>query len=119
MRQERRKSPRILAEHLVSYTILDGRGETDEMGMARTLDLSEGGLVLEMTHPLDEGTTLELNMVSANRIVQTKGRSVYCRAEPSNRWRVGVCFTDITESDLTTIAQEVEQRRKEETGGNA
>ena len=111
MKEERRRTPRVLAEHLVSYTVLDERGETDEMGMARTLDLSEGGIVLEMTHSLAKGSHLQIKMVSGHHILEASGRAVYSKCLPDNRWRVGVTFTEITEGDLATIAQEVEERR--------
>jgi len=123
MKEERRRTPRVLAEHLVSYIVLDERGGTDEMGMARTLDLSRGGIVLEMTHPLERGFGLEIKMVSADLILEARGLVVYSKYLPdylpNNRWRVGVSFTEITESDLATIAQEVEERRMHETRGDA
>jgi len=119
MKEERRKTPRVLAEHLVSYLVLDERGETDEMSMARTLDLSEGGILLEMTHPLEKGSQLEIKMVSGDHILEARGLAVYSRYLPDNRWRVGVCFTEITEGDLATIAQEVEERRGMGAGGDA
>ena len=115
MKEERRRKPRVLAEHLVSYTVLDERGETDEMGVARTLDLSEGGIVLEMTHSLDRASHLQIKMVSGHHILEARGLVVYSKYLPdyipNNRWRVGVTFTEITEGDLATIAQEVEERR--------
>ncbi len=123
MKEERRKTPRALVEHLVSYTVLDERGETDEMGMARTLDLSEGGIVLEMTHSLDGGSHLEMKMVSGHHILEARGLVVYSKYLPdylpNNRWRVGVSFTEITDGDLATIAQEVELRRLRKTRGDA
>ena len=123
MKEERRRTPRVLAEHLVSYTVLDERGETDEMGVARTLDLSEGGIVLEMTHSLDRGSHLEMKMVSGDRILEARGLVVYSKylsdCVPDNRWRVGVTFTEITGGDLATIAQEVEERGGMEAEGDA
>lgn len=123
MKEERRRTARVLVEHLVSYVVLDERGGTDEMGMARTLDLSEGGIVLEMTHSLDRGSHLEMKMVSGDHILEARGLVVYSKYLPDylpdNRWRVGVSFTEITEGDLATIAQEVEDRRMQETRGDA
>ena len=111
MKQDRRKWPRILTEHLVAYTRLDNEVVPDEAGVARTLDLSQGGVVLEMTHPLDAGGRLEIKMVSGDRILKARGRVVYSQDLPDKRWRVGICFTEITDDDLAVIAQEVEQRR--------
>jgi hypothetical protein len=93
------------------------------MGMARTLDLSEGGIVLEMTHSLDRGSHLQLKMVSGDHILEARGLVVHIKHSPDyspdNRWRVGVSFTEITEGDLATIAQEVKERHMQETTGDA
>lgn len=110
MKQERRKTPRVLAEHLVSYVLLDEQGEAQEVGMARTLDLSKGGIVLEMSHPLDERSHLRVKMVSGDRILEAAGLVVYSTALPSDLWRVGVSFTEIGKEDLRVLAQEVHER---------
>jgi c-di-GMP-binding flagellar brake protein YcgR len=114
MREERRKWPRVPTEHLVSYTHFDGQGEPDEMGMARTLDLSEGGIVLEMTHALETGSRLEMEMVTGDHVLRARGRVVYNQQLSSGYWRVGVSFTEIKDSDLAIIAQEVHDRRTDE-----
>ncbi len=111
MKEDRRKWPRILTEHLVAYTRLGEQAVPDEAGVARTLDLSEGGVVLEMTHPLEVGGRLEIKMVSGDRILKARGQVVYSQDLPTKRWRVGVCFTEIADADLAVIVQEVEERK--------
>jgi hypothetical protein len=105
--EERRKWPRILAEHLVSYAHFDEEGEPDDVGMARTLDLSEGGILLEITHSFEEGSALEIKMVSGERIIRAKGQVVHSAYVSPDRWRVGVRFTEIPDGDLGAIAGEV------------
>jgi hypothetical protein len=104
---ERRRWDRVPAEHLVSYTHFDDDGELDDMGMARTLDLSEGGILLEMARPMGEGSWLEIKMVSGEHIVKARGRVAYSQNLAPDRWRIGLCFTEITEGDAVTIAHEV------------
>jgi len=111
MDEERRRWPRVLAEHLVSYSLFNGEGQAIAMGMARTLDVSEGGILLEMTRPLAVGSYLEIKMVSAENIVEAEGRVAYSQYTPAGHWRVGVSFTKITGGDLAIIAQEVEGRQ--------
>lgn len=110
--EERRKWPRVLAEHLVSYAHFDEHGEPDDVGMARTLDLSEGGILLEITHSLKEGTALEIKMVSGERILRAKGVATHSASLSTGRWRVGVRFTEIPEGDLAAIAREVAKFRQ-------
>jgi len=112
--EERRKWPRIQAEHLVSYAHFDEHGEPDERGMARTLDLSEGGMVLEMTRPADVGEHLHLKMVTGDRILSTAATVVYSNRLSADRWRVGVRFTEVPDEDLITIAREVARFRQSE-----
>jgi c-di-GMP-binding flagellar brake protein YcgR len=113
--EERRKWTRIRAEHLVSYTHFDENGEADERGMARTLDLSEGGMVLEMTRPAKVGEHLQIKMVTGDQILKAAATVVYSNRLPADRWRVGVRFTEIPDRDLVTIAREVTRFRQ--TGG--
>jgi hypothetical protein len=87
------------------------------MGMARTLDLGEGGILLEMTRPAQPGSTLEMKMVSGEHIVRARGHVAYSQLLSPDRWRVGVSFSEITQSDLVTIANEVAEA--EDAGGGA
>ena len=107
VKEERRKSARVPAEHLVSYTHFDEEGEPEDMGMARTLDLSEGGILLEMARPIAEGARLEIKMASGDHIVTAQGRVAYSQNLSPNRWRVGLRFTEIADCDVVTIAREV------------
>ncbi len=119
MHEERRRWPRVLAEHLVSYSLFDDQAEPIAMGMARTLDVSEGGILLEMTHPLEVGSHLEIRLVSGEDIVEAEGRVAYSQHMPSGHCRVGVSFTKIAGGDLTIIAQEVEDRQGHRRQGGA
>jgi c-di-GMP-binding flagellar brake protein YcgR len=105
--EERRRWARIRAEHLVSYARLDENGEPHDRGMARTLDLSEGGMVLEMTRPADVGEDLQIRMVTGDQILTATATVVYSNPLQTDRWRVGVQFTKVPDKDLATIAQEV------------
>ncbi len=113
--KERRKSPRIQAEHLVSYAHFDEHEEPDDMGMARTLDLSEGGMVLEMTRPQGVGERIRVKMITGDQILEADATVVYSKRLPAERWRVGVSFTEIPKEDEVTIAREVARFR--ESGG--
>lgn len=115
--EERRTWPRVPAEHLVSYTSYDEEGDPEDMGTARTLDLSEGGILLEMTRPARPGYVLEIRMVSGEHIIRARGRVAHSQLLPPDRWRVGVIFSEITQSDLVTIASEV--AAEEDVGGGA
>jgi hypothetical protein len=109
--EERRRSPRVVAEHLVSYAHFDEQGEPDDVGMARTLDLSEFGILLEATHSLQEGSALEIKMVSGDRIIRARGQVVHSTYVAPERWHVGVGFTEIPDGDVGVIAREVARFR--------
>jgi hypothetical protein len=115
--EERRKWPRVPAEHLVSYTHYDEEGGPDDMGMARTLDLGQGGILLEMTRPAQPGSILEIKMVSGEHIVRARGQVAHSQLLSPDRWRVGVRFSEIAQSDLVAIVSEVAEA--EDVGGGA
>jgi hypothetical protein len=85
------------------------------MGMARTLDLSEGGIVLEMTHALPEGDPVGIKMITGEHILEATGTVVYNTRLGAGRWRVGLRFTGIANGDLAVVAEEV--TRSLQTGG--
>jgi len=49
----KRKDPRIPSSNLIAYVVKDQNDQGIMQGMGRTLDVSEGGILLETHVPLD------------------------------------------------------------------
>ncbi len=94
---ERRRWPRRPAERLLAYSWLDQNQEPLDMGMAKTVDLSEGGASILIHRPLAGGETLHLFMAVEEHLVETKARMVYQRPLHGGFYQVGACFLSMEE----------------------
>ena len=95
--KELRKSARVKSLNLLDYVMLDINGKPVQRGMARTLNVSEVGLLLETHVPLalDQGViiTIELD----EDLVELKGRVVHAGPSEEQKFRAGVEFLEIDE----------------------
>ncbi len=94
---ERRKWPRFQDEKLVAYTWFDSDATPRSMGMAKTLDISEGGVSILLHQSPKAGDTLHLFMAVEESLVQAVVRIVHAREHREGFWRVGGYFTSLEE----------------------
>jgi|GEM_PF-2340517 len=92
---ERRKWPRFQEEKLVAYTWFDSDAKPRSMGMAKTLDISEGGVSILLHQSPKAGDTLHLFMAVEESLVQAVMRIVHAREHKEGFWRVGGYFTSL------------------------
>lgn len=106
---ERRRHPRVESLNLVSV------GEVHEsvVGVARTLVVSEGGALLEMTqpHPLHSVFRLELALEGDLLSVQAEVRDV--SAGDDGMYEVGVRFIDLSRPDRDRLERFIAERRSD------
>jgi c-di-GMP-binding flagellar brake protein YcgR len=94
---ERRRWPRFQEEKLVAYTWFDSDATPRSMGMAKTLDISEGGVSILLHQSPKAGDTLHLFMAVEDSLVQAVVRIVHAREQKGGFWRVGGYFTSLEE----------------------
>lgn len=94
---ERRRWPRRPAERLLAYSWLDQDNRPVDMGMAKTVDLSEGGAGILLHRALAAGETLHLFMAVEEHLVETTARVVYQRPVPGGFYQIGACFLSMEE----------------------
>ena len=90
---EKRKAPRVGSVNL-SYICLDQEGKIVHQAMGRTLNVSEGGFLIETTSPLDVDNTLVVSIGLKDDIFEARGRVVHCRAIATG-YRSGVQLIEI------------------------
>jgi c-di-GMP-binding flagellar brake protein YcgR len=120
--QERRKSDRVRANITVFYKVhqplamrLVISGKEVESTM---LDLSEGGLSMLTDFDLVMGTTLIIRFtlfsvgasVTFYGPVEIRGE-IRHRDQHANRWRIGLCFTELSDKDKQEITKFITQAR--------
>ncbi len=100
--QPRKK--RLESLNLVSFSHLGTDGKPDLEGVGRTLDLSEGGILLEITSKIPSSEELlDVTIGIRQNIVKVHGRIVHQRPLPNGNFALGVSFTDLSPTDRQTI----------------
>ena len=100
---EKRKHQRISTLNLLSYVCLDEEGNSLEQGMGRTLDISEGGILME-THVRIETKYIVLMAVGIeDELIDIKGEVVYSREAKSGMFESGVRFLEKNEKMIQIV----------------
>ena len=94
---QERHYPRVKNLSLVQVDRHDDRGLQADLATGRTLDLSPGGMRLELHHPLPLRTIVEMSLALGNEIVDVRGKVVYLEELDGDRCAMGVQFLDVAE----------------------
>ena len=102
MPTQRRK--RLESLNLVSVTHTDPSGVVDLQTVGRTLDLSEGGILLEVPSPVPERQEIiDITIGFRDHVISAQGRIVHQRPLDSGHVGLGISFTTISEKDRSLI----------------
>ena len=102
--KEQRKSRRIRSLHLTSYVPRKGSEQEYIVSIGRTLDVSKGGVKVEVHRELAKGTELDMDIAIEDRVITAKGVVVYVEPLSSGLYGTGIHFTAISETDLALLA---------------
>ncbi len=116
---EKRKHQRIDTLNLLSYVCLDENNQRLEEGMGRTLDISQGGILME-THVRIESKYIILMAVGfEDELIDIKGEVVYCREGASKMYESGVSFLEVDEKVNHIVKELVEVFNQDKTNSAA
>ena len=101
--KEKRRYPRIKTENLLSYEGIDENGNQAERGMGKTLDISQGGLLMEAAVPVEAKFVLLMSLDIKEEPIKIKGKVVYSREAEAKIFHTGVRFIETTEKINTFI----------------
>jgi hypothetical protein len=102
---EKRKNPRIDSHNLISYTRLDENGNPVGQGMGRTLNISEGGILLETHLPIDPQYILSFTISLEDEIMDIKGRVAFNKKRDDEKYETGIQFIETDESRIQILKQ--------------
>ena len=106
---ERRSSIRIEKVHLVQVNRFDAEGFRADLTTGRTLNISRGGVRLELHHPVPLRSVVSLNLVLEDKILDVSGVVVYLEALDGDRCSMGVEFTELDPESQATLEEFVER----------
>ena len=94
---ERRKHTRVKTDNPVSYVCIDDSGNEIDQGMGSAIDISLGGILIETHDPIELRDILLMAIGIKDKLIDIKGKVVYCRAEDSGMFRTGIRFLETNE----------------------
>ena len=103
MFKEKRKHQRISTLNLFYYECLDEQDNPLGEGMGRTLDISEGGLLIETHDKIEAKYILMLAVGFEDELVDIKCEVVYSRPGNNNMYESGVSFIEANEKVIRII----------------
>ncbi|HUV78165.1 MAG TPA: PilZ domain-containing protein [Desulfobacterales bacterium] len=101
--KERRHHPRISALNLISYNCVDETEQVVAQGMGRTLNVSEGGILLETHSPIDPKNAIALAIGLEDELIDIKGKIVFSMAGKDEKYEAGIEFFEMQDSTLDIL----------------
>lgn len=111
--KEKRKHPRINSLNLLAYVCMNENSEIVRQGMAKTLDVSEGGILMETHVPVDPQHTVSLTLGLKDELTDVKGKVVHFRKDGNGRFQSGIQFMENQEPTWRGLRKFIEAFRKQ------
>ena len=102
---EKRKSQRIGSHNLISYVCLDENDEPAGQGMGRTLNVSEGGILLETYAPIDPQYIVSLTISLEDDLMDIRGKVVFNKERDDGKFESGIQFLAADEAKVRILRQ--------------
>ncbi len=95
--EDKRRFPRLSILYLISYVSKEGGVQQTPISMGRVLDISPGGVRVEVFEEVDEGAEMELTITIGETSVAARGKVV--RVEPAEKTKriLGIQFSGVVE----------------------
>ena len=107
MTAEQRRSPRVESPNLLTYVCLDQNDNMVGQGMGRTLNVSEGGILLETHIAIDPQYIVLLDIAMEDDLMQFKGKIAHIKKREDGKFESGVAFIEMDEEKIQFLRQYV------------
>jgi len=92
MTEEKRIHPRVQTMNAISYVCIDDDGDQLDQGMGTTVDISQGGALIETAMPIDTKYILLISIDLDENIYETKSRVAHTRSVGPAKYLTGIQF---------------------------
>lgn len=106
---EKRQHSRINSSNLLSYTCVNAENTVVQQGMGKTLDVSEGGILLETHVPIDSQHLVYLDIGFKDDVAELIGKVAYTRNGESGRVESGIRFEEYGDETRQVLQQFIEE----------
>ena len=107
-RQELRRHDK----NFLDFEIISPQGAVVGRGLARTLDVSGNGLLLETGQPFAVGQTLRISLGLRDELVQITGSVAHSEPNAATLYQAGVYFLTVPAEDRSTYLHHLEALRR-------
>ncbi len=104
-----RHYPRVKNLSLVQVDRHDEEGISADLATGRTLDISTGGIRLELHHPLPLRTIVDMSLALDNELIDVRGKVVYLEELADDRCAMGIQFLEVSAEAQQLLEQHVEK----------
>jgi len=89
---DRRKFPRTKTRNLIAHVSVDQNGKKISQVLAKAIDISKGGILLETPYPIEAGLISLMAVDKDNMLFEIKADLIYCNKMESGVYQVGIRF---------------------------
>ncbi len=108
-----RRHTRIKKVNLVQISRFDEKGFRADLATGRTLDISRGGMRLELHHPLPLRSVVGVSLAFGDRLMDISGTVVYLEVLDHERCAMGIQFSDLAPEAGKLIDEAVASMEKD------
>ena len=105
---------RIKNLNLVQVSRFDEEGFQADLATGRTLDISHGGIRLELHHPLPLRTVVALTLALGDTLIDIQGKIVYLEEIDEDRCAMGIQFGDMSDESRQVLERYLDQAAQAE-----
>lgn len=102
--EDKRKYPRVPTCNVVSYVCMDDEGHPVEEGMGMTVNISQGGTLIETSRPITSAFVLLISIDLKKNVLETRGRVIHSQEVADGKYLTGVEFLGSKE-EITHIVK--------------
>ena len=107
---EKRKYPRIKTYNVISYICTDEDGKQLGEGMGEALNISQGGILLKTSLPIESEYVFLTSIDSENNMIEIKGKVAHYRGTESGEFQTGIRFLGTHEEKIQVVKSLVKTR---------
>jgi hypothetical protein len=89
---ERRKHERVETGNHILYRSMDDEGQIVSRSMAKAINISQSGIMLETSHPIETQFIFLMTGYLDNNLIEMTGRLIYCKEINAGMFQVGINF---------------------------
>jgi len=100
---EKRRHRRVKSQNLLSYVCLDQNNRALCHSMGKTLNVAEGGILLETYDLIDTRHTVAMTIGLRDETIDIKGKVVHYKIDKDEKYRLGIQFIDMDNNKLRIL----------------